>query len=105
MRIAYAACGGRAGRIGNCRFADLSKSESDWVNRSYTKTSQESSSKSEDDWLTLTVSEGTCYMQVSFLYVDNPFLFTNYSLSGSLFFDEVGAAEPEGIQHSAEPTC
>ena len=29
----------------------------------------------------------------------------NYRLSGSLFFDEVGAAEPEGIQHSAEPTC
>ena len=33
------------------------------------------------------------------------FLPKNYSLSGSLFFDEVDAAEPEGIQHSAEPTC
>ena len=28
----------------------------------------------------------------------------NYRLAGSLFFDEVDAAEPEGIQHSAETT-
>ena len=33
------------------------------------------------------------------------FLSTNYRLSRRLFFDEVDAAEPEGIQHSAEPTC
>lgn len=89
MRIAYAACGGRAGRIGNCRFADLSKSESDWVNRSYTKTSQESSSKSEDDWLTLTVSEGTCCLQVSFLSI-------NYRLSGSCVLRKFTAGQLAG---------
>ena len=58
-------------------------------NGSYTKTSQESSSKSEDDWLTLTVSEGTCYLQVSFLS-------TNYSLSGSCVLRKFTAGQLAG---------
>ena len=58
-------------------------------NRSYTKTSQESSSKSEDDWLTLTVSEGTCCLQVSFLSI-------NYSLSGSCVLRKFTAGQLAG---------
>ena len=55
-------------------------------NRSYTKTSQESSSKSEDDWLTLTVRWRHLLFGGVFFVCGQSFLSANYRLAGRKFF-------------------